>query len=102
MKNKEWKLITRTHAIADTGDYDYHYELTNGDIVLITRDEVDSEIGGDFDIAVKLFNDCDYKWENWKQDDLQFQLYIEKTENEKIMKFIKSKGLLEEYYEIRR
>lgn len=34
-----WKLIGHSYAIADTGDYDGHYEITNGTISLLTKDD---------------------------------------------------------------
>ncbi len=31
-----WELKGHSHQIADTGDYDGHYEITNGKISLLT------------------------------------------------------------------
>lgn len=95
----EWKLILHSSQIADTGDYDGYYELTNDNISIVTKDEIDET---EHDVAVMLFQLGEYKWEDWNLDNVQFELYIEKTENSRIMDFIKSKGLLEEYYEVRR
>ncbi len=43
MENKthiqEWKLIGHSYQIADTGDYDGNYEITNGKISLLTKDD---------------------------------------------------------------
>ena len=39
-----WKLIPRSYQIADTGDYDGHYEITNGDISIITQDDNEEEL----------------------------------------------------------
>jgi len=34
-----WKLIGQSHQVADTGDYDGYYEITNGDISIYTKDD---------------------------------------------------------------
>lgn len=42
--NKEkqlWKVIAHSYQIADTGDYEGHFEITNGKISLFTNDESD-------------------------------------------------------------
>lgn len=44
METKKWKLIGHSHQIADTGDYDGHYEVTNGKISLLTKDDDDEAI----------------------------------------------------------
>ena len=35
----EWKLKGHSYQIADTGDYDGYYELTNGKISLLTKND---------------------------------------------------------------
>lgn len=39
-----WELIGHSHQIADTGDYDGHYEITNGKISLLTQDDDDESL----------------------------------------------------------
>jgi hypothetical protein len=36
-----WELKGHSHQIADTGDYDGYYEITNGKISLLTKDDDD-------------------------------------------------------------
>lgn len=36
-KDPEWKLIGHSYQIADTGDYDGYYELTNGKVSILTQ-----------------------------------------------------------------
>jgi hypothetical protein len=40
MKAKHtWELIGVSHPIADTGDYSGHYEITDGNMAIITHDD---------------------------------------------------------------
>ena len=40
MKAKHtWQLIGVSHPIADTGDYSGHYEITDGNMTIITHDD---------------------------------------------------------------
>lgn len=41
-KSTTWKLIGHSYQIGDTGDYDGHYEITNGKISIYTK-EIDEE-----------------------------------------------------------
>jgi hypothetical protein len=34
-----WRLIGVSHPIADTGDYSGHYEITDGNMTIITHDD---------------------------------------------------------------
>lgn len=36
---QKWKLVGHSYQIADTDDYDGHYEITNGKITIITKDD---------------------------------------------------------------
>lgn len=36
---KQWKVIAHSHQIADTGDYDGCYELTDGHCSIFTKDD---------------------------------------------------------------
>ena len=40
----DWKLLAHSHQIADTGDYDGCYEVTNGKVSLFTKDDEDEAI----------------------------------------------------------
>lgn len=40
----EWKVVPHFYQIADTGDYDGHYEITNGKVSLQTKDDEDEHI----------------------------------------------------------
>jgi hypothetical protein len=89
MKNNKWRIeVQGGGQITDTGDYsDPYYVLTNSDIELITRDEI--ELGSDIlgmksiiVIAVNYLNELNVKWENWKQKDAEYILEMEE-ENHK-------------------
>lgn len=38
-KHTPWRLIGVSHPIADTGDYSGHYEITDGNMTIITHDD---------------------------------------------------------------
>lgn len=79
-ENRKWEVIAHSAPIADTGDYDGHYELSNGDITLITRDDIDTD---DPDIHIALYALGQYKWEDWKRDALEYELHLEKENYKK-------------------
>lgn len=39
----QWRFETKSYQIADTGDYDGHVEITNGKILLVSKDDPESE-----------------------------------------------------------
>lgn len=43
-KEQIWEIIAHSYAIADTGDYDGHYELTNGNISLYTQHDYEEDL----------------------------------------------------------
>tara|TARA_R100000781_G_C4081320_1_gene127845 strand:+ start:1097 stop:1537 length:441 start_codon:yes stop_codon:yes gene_type:complete len=67
-KEKKWKLIGHSHQIADTGDYDGHYELTNGKISLLTKEDDDEAIQPIADAlndsGIKFYQDDFFEFEN--------------------------------------
>jgi hypothetical protein len=44
MAQQTWELKGNFHQIADTGDYDGYYEITNGKISLLTKDDDDEAL----------------------------------------------------------
>lgn len=79
-KNGTWKIKVHNSQIADTGDYDGHYELTNGTISLVTKDDIDTEDSDNDSLkqAMSILNGLDIKWENWDLSDAKFELHLEK------------------------
>lgn len=74
-KNKnEWNLIPHSYQIADTGDYDGHYEVTDGTISLLTKDDDDEALAG----VVKALNDSGCKF--YQDDAAEFELKLLKEE----------------------
>jgi hypothetical protein len=55
---QEFKVIPHFHQIADTGDYDGCYEITNGIISIFTKDDSDDGL----DEIAKAFNEsqCEF------------------------------------------
>ncbi len=76
---KQWELKEIAgHAIADTGDYsDPMYMLTNGDIELVTKDDMDPEDCDSISL-VSMLNAIDANWEDWKLSNAEFELHLEK------------------------
>lgn len=65
-----WELIGHSFQIGDTGDYDGHYELTNGKVSIISEDDEEDQLqeivdalnksGCKFRSDYKLENEVDY------------------------------------------
>ena len=72
----EWKLIAHSHQIADTGDYDGCYELTNGRVSLYTKDDDDEAL----EEVIKALNDSGCKF--FLDDSAEFELHLARQENE--------------------
>ncbi len=93
MENENWDIIVHNSQIADTGDYDGYYELTNGKISLFTRDEPDND---DELLSIKdILNYTNFKW--YIDDSDSYILEAEKEENRKLYEFLESKKLMDEY-----
>ena len=75
MENNKWEIKELPgHAIADTGDYsESMYMLTNGEVELITKDEIELEAG---EWLAARINAMDVKWEDWKLDNALFELHL--------------------------
>jgi len=81
-QNNKWRIETRGGGqIADTGDYsDPVYVLTNGDIELLTKDELNDE---DMQHLQHSMNAIHVKWEDWKLSDKEFELHLKQQEVDK-------------------
>ncbi len=44
MSDKPYEVKAYSHQISDTGDYDGHWEITNGKVTLFTKDDPDDEV----------------------------------------------------------
>lgn len=55
---EDFKLIGHSHQIADTGDYDGCYEITNGKVSIFTTDDDDEAL----EPIVKALNDSGAKF----------------------------------------
>ena len=82
MNNNKWDFKRHSYAIADTGDYDGYYELTNGEISLITKDDIDDLSIEDsyISVIVEALNQLGANWENWEQDNLNFEIHLLKQQ----------------------
>ena len=62
-KDNDWRLVGHSSQIADTGDYDGHYEITNGKISLLTKDDDEEALQP----VVDAFNNsgCRFYQDDW-------------------------------------
>jgi hypothetical protein len=99
MENKKWELKPHYHQIADTGDYDGHWELTNGDISLITRDDLDDfhEDDSYIKVIIEAFNQLGAKWENSDKDTAEYELHLEKQSANSMREYLEKEGLWSHY-----
>ena len=72
-----WKLVSHSYQIADTGDYDGHYEITNGKISIFTKDD-----GDGLEDIVKALNESGCKF--YLDDSATFELESLREENKKL------------------
>jgi len=72
---EDWKLVGHSHQIADTGDYDGYYEITNGKVSFLTNSDDEEAL---FPI-VKALNDsgCNF----YLDDAKEIELYLLKKEH---------------------
>lgn len=81
---RKYELIGHSHQIADTGDYDGYYEITNGEVSILTQDDDDEAL----EEVVKALNNsgCKFylddsdRWEanHYKQEFERLEMYLEK------------------------
>lgn len=66
--SQEWKIKGHPYQIADTGDYGGHYEITNGKISLLTKEENDEVLQPIVDAlnnsGCKFYQDDWFEFEN--------------------------------------
>jgi hypothetical protein len=87
MKQKDnWKLIGHSHQIADTGDYSGHWEITNGEISIITQNDEEEEV---LKPIVDALNNsgCNF----YIEKDLQYEVDILKKDNARLHKEVEAK-----------
>lgn len=81
MKNKpSWEYKEHFHAIGMTGDYDGHYEVTNGDISLCTNDDPEdiTETENTLQRVAKSLNESECKF--YCNTTTEHKLHIENME----------------------
>ena len=96
-ENNKWKIVGHSHQIADTGDYDGCYELTNGKISLFTKDEdwMD-DIEGEHPLVTTL-NNMNIKWEI--DDSSEFMYQAEKEWTNRLSKEVEDwKDIASNFY----
>lgn len=73
MENK-WEVKSHSYAIADTGDYDGYYEITNGNITLTTRDDYE-ETERQLQIAAAVLNKWGINFYDQNVEDLSIDIH---------------------------
>lgn len=90
---EKWKFENKSYQIADTGDYDGHGELTKGNLVLFTKDEISEE---EMQPIVDALNELDINFQCQDHVDTYFELAGEKLQNQQLSAEIEAlKGKLE-------
>lgn len=74
----KFKLISHEHQIADTGDYDGGYEISNGKVSIFTNDDDDEALGK----IVKALNESKCKF--YLDDSDAFEAKIITEENKRL------------------
>jgi hypothetical protein len=92
----DWKLIGHSYAIADTGDYDGCYEITDGKISILTKDDDDEALQP----IVNALNDSGCKF--YQDDAVEFENELLKQELKAAMQSTPSGITDEEKRTIRR
>jgi hypothetical protein len=82
----KWELKGHSHQIADTGDYDGYYEITNGKISLLTKDDDDEALQP----VVDALNNSGCKF--YQDDWIEFENKMLKEEISRL-KFMINNGL---------
>lgn len=85
-KNSEWELIGHSYQIADIGYYDGHYEITNGKICILTKDDDDESLQP----VVDALNDSGCKF--YQDDFIDFENRMLKEEIKRLT-FMINNGL---------
>lgn len=80
MEKLEWKLVPHFHQIADTGDYDGCYELTNGAVSIFTKNDNDEGL----EEIIKTLNESGAEF--YLDDSKDFELHLEKQKTEELTK----------------
>lgn len=77
----KFSLIPHSYQLADTGDYDGYYEISNGEISILTNDEDEEAL---LKVVRALNNSgCKFYMDDWK--DVQLMLLSEQKQNLKHM-----------------
>ena len=81
---QNWKLVGHSHQIADTGDYDGCWEITNGKVSIFSKDD-------DEDVLmpiIRALNDSEASF--YLDDAAEFELHLEKQTTERLKKHIET------------
>lgn len=84
----QWEFKAHSYQIADTGDYDGHYELTNGEITLWTKDD-DEDTERFLRLAAHFLNKIGINLSEAKVDDLSYQVHLLELEKKELQGRVK-------------
>ena len=92
-EKQTWELKGHSYQLADTGDYDGYYEITDGKISLLTKDDDDEALQP---IVDALNNSgCKFYIDDWYE--IQYSLITQELENLKSLLKDKEIEFLNEY-----
>ncbi len=89
-----WKLIPHSYQIADTGDYDGHYEITDGKITLYVKDDDNEE---PLQKVVDALNNSGCKFE--VDDSAKWELEAVKRENQRLWTLLQNHKITPDEYD---
>lgn len=95
----KWKIEGKSYQIADTGDYDGHYELSIGNYVLHSTDEVEDDEWDKLQKIVEELNSIEMKWWDPAEGCDQHIIGHQADQIADMYKFLDEKGLTKEYEE---
>ena len=102
MDKNKWEFKSHSHQIADTGDYDGYYEISNGDITLVTRDDFE-DAERQLKTAVAALNRWGIKFYDQKVEDLSIDIYcLKDAQKWKDEEFAALQSKVERYDELYR
>lgn len=90
-KTNEWKIVIHNSQIADTGDYDGCYELTNGKVSIYTQDAEDDNLQSIVDTLNN--SSCDF----YLDESAEFELHVLKEENRLLHEILDDPKKYEEF-----
>lgn len=96
-KKTEWKLEIQSHQIADTGDYDGHYEMHIGDYILHSNDEVEDEEWEEMGKIMQRLSEIGMHWWDPYEGVDKYMIKYLNEQIKSLQEYLSEKGIEAEY-----